>query len=66
MELKKFEYKNIEIDIRSYYDTRLKNVRLDEKFNELGKEGWELVAAAEYNSGGLLKCIIYTFKRIKI
>ena len=64
--MKKYEYKNIEIDIKAFYDLKLKNIRLDEKFNDLGKDGWELVAAVEYNSGGYLKCLIYTFKREKI
>lgn len=64
--MKKFEYKFVEIEQKAYWDNRLKNVRLDDKFNDFGKEGWELVCAAEYNSGGLLKSIVYTFKREKI
>jgi hypothetical protein len=64
--MKKFEYKVIEIEQRAYWDSKLKNVRLEDKFNDFGKDGWELVSAAEFNSGGILKSIVYTFKREKV
>ncbi|HMP92472.1 MAG TPA: DUF4177 domain-containing protein [Phnomibacter sp.] len=63
--MKKFEYKVLEIEAQMYWDRKLKNVRLEDKMNDLGNEGWELVCAAEYNSGGLLKSIVFTFKREK-
>ena len=64
--MKKFEYKFIEIEQKAFWDSKLKTLRIEDKFNELGKDRWELVTAAEFNSGGMLKSIVYTFKREKI
>ena len=58
--MKKFEYKTICIDTE--YDD------IDEQFNSLGKDGWELVTAATDNSmdddgDTYTEYIWYTFKR---
>ena len=58
--MKKFEYKTICIDTE--YDD------IDEQFNSLGKDGWELVTAATDNTTDddgdtYTEFIWYTFKR---
>ena len=60
--MKKFEYKTICIDTE--YDFK----DIDEQFNSLGKDGWELVTAATDNSmdddgDTYTEFIWYTFKR---
>lgn len=52
--MKSFEYKLITID-----SSRLKEeafqIELSEKFNQWGKEGWDLVKMESVNSGGFFR-----------
>ena len=60
--MKKFEYKTISIDTDYDFED------IDERFNSLGKDGWELVTAATDNTmdddgDTYTGYIWYTFKR---
>ena len=60
--MKKFEYTTIRVNTDYGYDD------IDERFNSLGKEGWELVTAASDNTMNddgdtYTEFIWYTFKR---
>ena len=60
--MKKFEYKTISIDTDYDFED------IDEQFNSLGKDGWELVTAATDNTTDddgdtYTGYIWYTFKR---
>jgi hypothetical protein len=61
----KFEYKTVEI-IGSCSLTQIKlyTDNMNNIFNELGAEGWELVTSVPANYGGMMSYkVYYTFKR---
>ena len=62
----KWEYKTIELATTGFSGGRLNERLLDERMNELGEEGWELVSAFDTNqSYGASRDVVAVFKRAK-
>ena len=60
---KRFEYKTVEIKSNSMWTTEVPTKEIDEKLNNFGQEGWELVAIKVISSMGSSVSSLYTFKR---
>lgn len=64
--MKRFEYKTVEIkpEKRAWKNPKFDPIRIDEVLNEMGKQGWELIAVEDKKIGyGYTEYFIYTFKR---
>jgi len=60
----KFEYKTIEVKSKmGFTNISIEIDDLNKNFNQLGSEGWELVAASPIALNGSSFRIYYTFKR---
>ena len=52
----KWKYKTISHDKRSFMSGKIDLVELNEKFNDIGREGWELVNISSSNGWGAYSC----------
>jgi len=61
---KKFEYKTVVFEPKGFWGLTISVSEIDDHFNQLGSEGWELVTSMSrvYGKNGGL-CYFYTFKR---
>lgn len=62
----KWEYKTIKLATTGFSGGKLNERLLDERMNELGEQGWELVSAFDTNqSYGASRDVVAVFKRAK-
>lgn len=61
--MKRFEYKTIEVKPTGTWQLKFDTAEIDKILNELGKQGWELVAVESRDMGGTVYGFHYTFKR---
>ncbi len=62
----KWEYKTIKLATTGFSGGKLDERRLDERMNELGEQGWELVSAFDTKqSYGASRDVVAVFKRAK-
>lgn len=61
--MKRFEYKTIEIKPKGSWSSKFDFVEIDKTLNELGRQGWELVAVESKEMSGTVYGFHYTFKR---
>lgn len=61
--MKRFEYKTIEIKPTGTWELKVDIAEIDKTLNEMGKQGWELVAVESWGMGGTVYSFHYTFKR---
>jgi hypothetical protein len=62
--MKRFEYKTVEIKPKGTWQLKFDVVEIDKILNEMGSQGWELVAVEDRNVGyGHTGNFFYTFKR---
>jgi hypothetical protein len=57
----KWEYKTLKYEASGFFSQKIKTEPLDEELNQLGAEGWELVAALHPTTGATAN--IFLFKR---
>jgi len=61
-----WEYKTIELAAHGFLGGKVDLVKFDLMLNQLGREGWELVAAFDTNQGyGATRDVIAIFKRLR-
>ncbi len=59
-----WEYKTIKLGTTGFFGGKLDTVELDQGLNELGSQGWELVAAFDTNEAqGRTRDVVLIFKR---
>jgi hypothetical protein len=64
--MKKFEYKVLDVVAKGFFGGKVDFVALSDKLNELGEEGWEVVAMEDTNMyEGASRSIIIILKREK-
>lgn len=62
--MEKWEYKSIKFETKGFMGGILEINDFDNKLNELGQQGWELVSTITTNQGqGYTREVIGTFKR---
>lgn len=62
--MKRFEYKTVEIKPKGTWQKKFDVTEIDKILNEMGSQGWELVAVEDRNVGyGHTGYFFYTFKR---
>ncbi len=66
MAMRKFEYKTVKIEPQGFWGTKLDSDKIDKILNDLGDQGWELVAMQDLEMNGNSWSFHYTFKREKI
>ena len=61
-----WEYKTIKLAAKGFFGGKLDEAKLDSFMNQLGTEGWELVAGFDTNqSYGATRDVVVMFKRPK-
>jgi hypothetical protein len=64
MNVTTYEYKIVKIDGEGFFGGKVDLTELEEHFNTLGREGWEMVSMMDTNMGyGATKWVISTFRR---
>lgn len=64
--MKKYEYKTITTDAKGLFGGKVDIAGFDEQLNELGEQGWDLIASIASNeSYGSTRYVLSTFKREK-
>jgi hypothetical protein len=59
-----WEYKTIKLGTTGFFGGNLDETALDQGLNQLGSQGWELVAAFDTNqSQGVTRDVVIIFKR---
>ncbi len=62
--MEKFEYKVVSYDTKGFFGGNVEVQRIEEEFNLLGNDGWEMVGCTSTNqSYGASKSIVCVFKR---
>lgn len=61
--MKKFEYKTVRIEPKSFWNPKIDHEEVDHMLNENGRQGWELVSVIDTEYGGSTWSFHYTFKR---
>ena len=61
--LMKWEYKTLNYDKRSFLSGKIDRVELNEKFNRLGRDGWEMVNITNSHGWGATGGVLAVFKR---
>lgn len=62
--MEKWEYKSVKFETKGFMGGILEINDFDNKLNELGQQGWELVSSFTTNQGqGFTRDVIGTFKR---
>ena len=59
----KFEYKVVEIKLKSMWTSEIAPETIEQKINEVGSEGWELISALSKETTGMIIGITFIFKR---
>ena len=59
----KFEYKVVEVKPKSMWASEIAPELIEQKINEMGSEGWDLVSALPKETTGMIIGIIFIFKR---
>jgi len=59
----KWEYKTINYEKRSFFSGKIDRAELNEKLNDIGREGWELVSISGSSGWGAAAGILAVFKR---
>ena len=60
----KWEYKTMKLQAKGFTGGKFDEVKLDQMMNELGAQGWELVAGFDTNKGyGETRDVVIIFKR---
>jgi len=64
MERVRYEYKIVKIDGEGLFGGKVDLAELEDHFNALGRDGWEMVSMMDTNMGyGATKWVISTFRR---
>ena len=59
-----WEYKTVKIETTGWMGGKLDEQTLDDMFNDLGGQGWELASAFDTNMAeGASRFMVFTFKR---
>ena len=62
----KYEYKVITYDTKGFWGGYVEIQKIEDQFNQLGNDGWEMVTSTSTNqSYGSSKSIVFVFKRKK-
>lgn len=60
----KWEYKTLKLEAKGFMGGKFDENELNQKMNEFGRDGWELVSAFDTNMGqGATRDIVILFKR---
>lgn len=62
--MEQFEYYTYQYDTTGWFGGKVDSEELENDFNELGRDGWELVSSVDTNqTNGSTKSILFVFKR---
>ena len=64
--MEKYEYKVVTFDTKGFWGGIVETMQIEDQFNLLGDDGWEMVSCTSTNqSYGASKSIVCIFKRKK-
>ncbi|RYC71824.1 MULTISPECIES: DUF4177 domain-containing protein [Spirosoma] len=62
--MKRFEYLTLEVDTSGFWNNKIDSQQLNDKLNELGREGWEVTSTVDLNRPqGATKGLLVILKR---
>ena len=62
--MEKYEYKIVTFDTKGFWGGNVETIQIENQFNLLGNDGWEMVGCTSTNqSYGASKSIVCIFKR---